>query len=106
MLLRWWSYRVKIECDIVLLTPMVVRPKMAVVFVTYIRTSDTLPKLKDGPLCCEFYRAFHRFGQAKIAHSGLVLGSSQFLLLPQLPQKKMRASKVVKIDLKIIILLR
>ena len=29
-----------------------------------------------------FYRAFYRFGQAKIAHCGLVLGLSQFLLLP------------------------
>jgi len=25
-----------------------------------------------------FYRAFHRFGQAKFANGGLVLGSSQF----------------------------
>ena len=31
------------------------------------------------------YRAFHRFGQAKIANGGLVLGSSQFMLLPHLP---------------------
>jgi len=49
------------------------------------------------------YRAFHRFVQAKIAYGGLVLGSSQFLILPQLPLKMMLASKVVKIDLKIII---
>jgi len=33
------------------------------------------------------YRVFQGFGQAKIPYSGLVLGSSQFSLLPQLPQK-------------------
>ena len=49
------------------------------------------------------YRAFHRFGQAKFAYGGPVLGSSQFLQLPQLPQKMKLASKVVKIDSKIII---
>ena len=58
-------------------------------------------------ICLFFmYRVFHRFGQAKFAYGGPVLGSSQFLLLPQLPQKMMLASKVVKIDSKIIILLR
>ena len=51
------------------------------------------------------YRAFHRFGQAKIAYGGLVLSSSQFLILPRLPLKMMLPSKVVKIDSKIIILL-
>jgi len=30
---------------------------------------------------------FHRFGEAKIRNGGSVLGSSQFLLLPQLSQK-------------------
>jgi len=49
------------------------------------------------------YRAFHRFGQAKIANGGLVLGSSQFSLLPQLPYKMVLDSKVVKIESKIII---
>ena len=47
-----------------------------------------------------FYRAFHRFWQAKIAYSGLVLGSCQFLLLPQLPQKMAFTSKVVKMTQK------
>ena len=51
-------------------------------------------------------RAFHRFGQAKFAYGGLVLGSSQFSVLPQLPHKMMLASKVVKTDSKIIIALR
>jgi hypothetical protein len=46
---------------------------------------------------------FHRFRQAKFAYEGSILGSSQFLLLPQLPQKMELASKVVKVDLKIII---
>ena len=51
------------------------------------------------------YRAFHRFGQAKIHNDGSILGSSQFLLLPKLPHKMTLASKVVKIDSKIVILL-
>jgi len=49
------------------------------------------------------YRAFHGFGQAKFACSGLTLSSSQFTLLPQLPLKPMLDLKVVKIDSKIII---
>jgi hypothetical protein len=32
-------------------------------------------------------RAFHRFGQAKLAYGGLILGSNQFSLLSQLPLK-------------------
>jgi hypothetical protein len=46
---------------------------------------------------------FHRFRQAKFANGGSFLSSSQFLKLPQLLQKMMLASKVVKIDPKIII---
>jgi hypothetical protein len=36
----------------------------------------------------ERYQVFHRFGQVKFSYryGGLVLGSSQILLLPQLPQ--------------------
>jgi len=49
-----------------------------------------------------FYRAFHRFGQAKFLDGGLVLGSSQFSVLPQLPPKTMMLGlKVVKINSKI-----
>ena len=66
--------------------------------------------LQPGPpfICPELlvhviYRAFHRFGQAKICNGGLALGSSEFLLLPQLPQKMTLASKVVKNDSKIVI---
>ena len=44
-----------------------------------------------------------RFGQALLGYIGLILGSNQFLLLPQLPQKILLASKVVKSDSKIII---
>jgi hypothetical protein len=51
--------------------------------------------------CEGFYKAFHRFGQSKFPDGGLVLGSSQFLILPQLPQKTMLGLKVVKIDSKI-----
>jgi hypothetical protein len=36
-----------------------------------------------------FYKAFHRFWQAKFLDGGFVLGSSQFTLLPQLPLKMM-----------------
>jgi len=34
------------------------------------------------------YRVFHKFRQAKFAYGGLVLGSSPFSLLPQLPASK------------------
>ena len=39
----------------------------------------------------------------KLAYGDLVLGSNQFLLLPQQPQKMILASKVVRGDSKIII---
>jgi len=48
-----------------------------------------------------WYRAFHRFGQAKFPDGGSILGSSQFLILPQLPLKTMIGLKVVKIGSKI-----
>jgi len=51
------------------------------------------------------YRVFQRFGQAKFADSGSILGSSQFTQLPQLPEKMMLDLKKVKFDSKIIILL-
>jgi len=45
-----------------------------------------------------FYRAFHGFGQAKFAfHGGLILDSSKFTLLPQLPLKITLDLKVVKL---------
>jgi hypothetical protein len=44
------------------------------------------------------YRAFHGFRQAKFAFGGLILGSSQFTILPQLPLKMMLNLKVVKMD--------
>jgi len=43
------------------------------------------------------YIAFHRFGQAKFAYGGSVLGSSQFTLLLQLPLKMTLDLKVVAI---------
>jgi len=52
------------------------------------------------------YRVIHRCRQAKFAYGGLILGSSQCTLLPQLPLKMMLDSKVVKIDSNVIILLR
>jgi len=49
---------------------------------------------------------FHGFGQAKFSNGGLVIGSSQFSQLPQLPQKTTLNLKVVNFDLKIIIMPR
>jgi hypothetical protein len=46
---------------------------------------------------------FQGFRQAKSANGGSILSSSHFLVLPQLPQKMELASKVVKVDSKIII---
>jgi len=50
------------------------------------------------------YKVFHRFGQAKFAYCGSILGSNKFTLLPQLPLKIMLNLKLVKIGTKIIIL--
>jgi len=52
-----------------------------------------------------FYRAFRGFWQAKFSNGDLVLGSSPFLFLLQLPQKMTLNSKVVKINSKLTILL-
>jgi len=54
----------------------------------------------------QYYRAFHRFGQAKFPNGGSVLDSSQFSILLQLPPKTMLGLKVVKIDSKVSNLLR
>ncbi len=51
----------------------------------------------------DLYSVFHQFRKAKFAYGGSILSSSQFLLLPQLPQKMELASKVVKVDSKIIV---
>ncbi len=51
------------------------------------------------------YIMIQAFRQAKSANGGSILSSSQFMILPQLPQKMKLASKVVKVDSKIIILL-
>jgi hypothetical protein len=51
------------------------------------------------------YSVFQGFRQAKSANGGSILSSSQFLIRSQLPQKMKLASKVVKVDTKIIILL-
>jgi len=45
--------------------------------------------------CC-ILKSVHRFGRAKFPDGGLVLGSSQFSMLPQLPQKMLLDLKVVK----------
>jgi len=51
----------------------------------------------------QYYRAFQGFGQAKFAYGGSILGSSQ-VHTAQLPLKTLVHLKVVKIDLKLIIL--
>jgi hypothetical protein len=43
------------------------------------------------------------FSKAKSANGGSILSLSKFFILPQLPQKIKLTSKVVKVDLKIII---
>jgi len=50
--------------------------------------------LNTDPVIRTYYRAFHRFGQAKFHDGGLVLGS-------QLPPKTMLSLIEVKIDSKI-----
>jgi len=52
-------------------------------------------------LCTIFIKSVHRFGQAKIPYVGLVLGSGQFSILPQLSLKMRLSLKEVKIDTKI-----
>ncbi len=49
------------------------------------------------------YSVFQGFRQAKSANGGSILSSRQFLILPQLPKKMKFASKVFKVDSKIII---
>jgi hypothetical protein len=49
------------------------------------------------------YSVFQGFSKAKSANGGSILSLSQFLILPQLPQEIKLASKVVKVDSKIII---
>ena len=63
------------------------------------------PRVRDGKMetvkiIAECYSEFQRFRQAKFDSGGSILSSSQFLLLPQLPQKMKLASKVVEIDSK------
>ncbi len=48
-----------------------------------------------------YYSVFLGFRDAKSANGGSILSSSQFLILPQLPQKMKLASKVGKVDSKI-----
>jgi len=55
---------------------------------------------KDNFVSLHSYRAFHGFVQAKFPDGGMVLGSSQFSILPYLPPKIPLHSKVVKIDKK------
>ncbi len=49
-------------------------------------------------LLLELYSVFHRFRQAKFEVGGLILNSSQFLPMLQLPQKMKLGLKVVKME--------
>jgi hypothetical protein len=54
-------------------------------------------------LCIRYtYSVFQGFRQSKSANGSLILSLSYFLILPQLPQIMKLASKVVKVDSKII----
>jgi hypothetical protein len=64
-----------------------------------------LKRLLQTPVSTHSNSVFHRFMKAKFANGGSILSSSQFSKLPQLAQKMKLASKVVKIDPKIIVLL-
>jgi hypothetical protein len=50
-----------------------------------------------------YYSVFQGFSKAKSTNGGSILSSSQFLILPQLPQKIKLTSKVVKVNSEIII---
>jgi len=65
--------------------------------------SQNIGEIDPWSLTPDSYRVLHRFGQAKFHDGGLILGSSQFLILTQLPPKIVLNSKVVNIDSKIII---
>jgi len=69
-------------------------------------SKEVLKGHRTGVLMGITYRVFHGFGQVKFADCGSVLDSSQFSILTQLPPKILLNSKVVKINPKIIILLR
>ena len=69
--------------------------------VSMYKFDKSLPQLKL--ITVLWYRAFRRFRQTKFPNGGLILSSSQFLILPQLPPKILLNSKVVKIDPKIMI---
>jgi len=59
--------------------------------------------VKLGKVLSDTERFTDLGNQSKFPDDGLVLGSSQFSILPQLPPKILLNSEVVKIDPKIII---
>jgi hypothetical protein len=67
------------------------------------KTFNHSNKVKCKQEIINFYSVFQGFSKAKSANGGSILSSSQFLILPQLPQKIKFASKVVEVDSKIII---
>jgi hypothetical protein len=58
---------------------------------------------KINGMLFSLYSVFHQFEHAESADGGLILSLCQFLLLPLLQQKMELATRVVKINSKIII---
>ncbi len=88
------SFRINIGCNINLTSLAIIMLVKSFFFLVQGLTPKFL---------LNYYRSFHRFGQAKFAYGCSISGSSQFTLLPQLPLKTILDLKVVKIDSKIII---
>ena len=65
------------------------------VFLSFYRNISSKNIVGDVTVDC--YIALYRFGQAKFPNGGSVLGSSQFSILPQLPQKAMIGLKGSKL---------
>jgi hypothetical protein len=78
--------------------------KMHIIFNSFGHFRLSLPnqkiKFQD-----KLHNELHRFGQAKLGYGGLVFGLSQLTQLPHLAQKMTLASKAVKSNSKILILL-
>jgi len=100
------SYTLQFKIDAKLCSKWILRPLRLLSKHLFMRWATGLTKTWRTSDTQKRYRAFHRFGQAKICNGGSALGSSQFLLLPQLLQKTALGLKVVKIETKIVILIR
>jgi hypothetical protein len=87
----------KRECDI-LIDLKISFLFLAAPFRPYLTPMHNRPKMKILEFFSEYTECFTDLG--KFDNGGLILSSSQFSLLTQLPQKIKLASKVAKIDSK------